>query len=159
MRKAELRDIPRVAEILIFTKRTAYRPIFENDIISFNAMQVCKEADRLRTAHALDGVYVYDDGIVKGMLRREIDGRIMHLYELFIDPFFQKEGIGRAMISELVAEARKRHCFEIDLWVIEQNTGARKFYEKLGYEWTGNREPITEVEPAGLFRLKYRMKL
>ena len=79
MRKAELRDIPRVAEILIFTKRTAYRPIFENDIISFNAMQVCKEADRLRKAHALDGVYVYDDGIVKGMLRREIDGRIMHL--------------------------------------------------------------------------------
>ncbi len=46
MRKAERRDIPRVAEILIFTKRMAYRPIFENDALSFNAMQVCKEAER-----------------------------------------------------------------------------------------------------------------
>lgn len=159
MRKAELRDIPRVAEILIFTKRMAYRPIFENDVLSFNAMQVCKEAERLKKAHALDGVYVYDDGIIKGMLRREIDGRVMHLYELFIDPFFQKEGIGRQMLSDLVVEARRRHCLEIDLWVIEKNTGARKFYERLGYQWTGNREPITEVEPAGLFRLKYSLKL
>ena len=63
------------------------------------------------------------------------------------------------MLSDLVVEARRRHCLEIDLWVIEKNTGARKFYERLGYQWTGNREPITEVEPAGLFRLKYSLKL
>ncbi len=158
MRKAGPRDIPRIAEILIFTKRMTYRPIFNNDIVSFNEMQVCKEAERLKRPHELDGVYVYDDGVIKGMLRREIDGKMVHLIELFIDPFFHKEGIGKAMLAELLKEAKFRHCNEVDLWVVEKNIGARAFYEKLGFEWTGKRECIVEVEPKEFYRLKYRLK-
>ena len=40
IRKAELKDVSRIAEILIFTKRTQYRPIFNDDQVSFGEMQV-----------------------------------------------------------------------------------------------------------------------
>jgi putative acetyltransferase len=40
IRKAEEHDISRIAEILIFGKRTAYRPIFKDDLFSFNELQV-----------------------------------------------------------------------------------------------------------------------
>ena len=40
IRKAEKKDASRLAEILIFAKRTAYRPIFKNDYVSFQEMQV-----------------------------------------------------------------------------------------------------------------------
>lgn len=40
IRRAEIKDSSRLAEILIFAKRTAYREIFKNDNVSFNEMQV-----------------------------------------------------------------------------------------------------------------------
>lgn len=40
IRKAEKKDISRIAEIIVFGKRVAYRPIFENDDVSFNELQV-----------------------------------------------------------------------------------------------------------------------
>ena len=44
IRKAELKDVSRIAEILIFTKRTQYRPIFNDDQVSFGEMQVLPTA-------------------------------------------------------------------------------------------------------------------
>lgn len=39
IRKAALQDVSRIAEILVFTKRLNYRPIFQNDLVSFGEMQ------------------------------------------------------------------------------------------------------------------------
>ncbi len=69
LRKAEPKDISRIAEILIFTKRTTYRPIFQNDHVSFNEMQVLPEIERLQKAGELDNLFVFDDGIVKAMIK------------------------------------------------------------------------------------------
>ena len=35
IRKAEIRDVSRIAEILVFVKRIKFRPIFRNDDYSF----------------------------------------------------------------------------------------------------------------------------
>ena len=40
IRQANKLDIPRIAEIIVFGKRVAYRSIFENDYVSFNELQV-----------------------------------------------------------------------------------------------------------------------
>lgn len=69
LRKAGNMDISRIAEILIFTKRTTYRPIFKNDNVSFNEMQVLKEIEKLSQPSALDNIYVYDDEIVKATVK------------------------------------------------------------------------------------------
>lgn len=37
---AEERDIPRIAEIIIFGKRVAYRDIFQDDAVSVQELQV-----------------------------------------------------------------------------------------------------------------------
>ena len=48
IRPAEDKDISRIAEILIFTKRVTYRPIFQNDLVSFGEMQVFPFAEEYR---------------------------------------------------------------------------------------------------------------
>ena len=101
LRKACEKDISRIAEILIFAKRVSYRPIFENDEVSFNSMQVLTEAENLKQPHMLDNVFVYDDGIVRGMMKREFHGKELKLCELFIDPFFQNLGIGKKILTHL----------------------------------------------------------
>ena len=69
IRRAGSQDASRLAEILVFAKRCAYRGIFRNDRVSFNELSVLGLGLRFRDEpEALEGMYVYDDGIVRGLL-------------------------------------------------------------------------------------------
>ncbi|MCD2346169.1 GNAT family N-acetyltransferase [Clostridium guangxiense] len=104
IRKAETKDASRLAEILIFAKRTAYRKVFNNDNVSFNEMQVLDLALDFRDKeYKLDNLYVYDDGIVKGLIRwGKIDSKDAEIFELYIDTFFQGQGIGNILIKDCI---------------------------------------------------------
>lgn len=67
IRKAEKKDISRIAEILVFDKRMNYRSIFKNDDYSFHVLQVLDVAKEYAQPEILDHIFVYDDGIVKGL--------------------------------------------------------------------------------------------
>ena len=142
LRSAEIKDASRLAEILIFAKRTAYRSIFKNDHVSFNKMQVLDLALSLRDEeHALDDLYVYDDGIVKGLIKwcREANptADCVRIQELFVDPFFQGQGIGSILIKDCIQQAKEHNVRKIILWVLEENKPARSFYEKYGFQYNG----------------------
>lgn len=147
LRKANQEDISRIAEILIFTKRTTYRPIFQNDQVSFNEMQVLKEAARLQQPKELDDVYVYDDGIIKAVISITKVDKKLKLSSFCVDPFFQNEGIGTRIINEI-----KQQTSDIFLYVLDKNTRAIGFYEKLGFKYSGEKE---EYFDSGFYMLKY----
>lgn len=147
LRKAGNRDISRIAEILIFTKRTTYRPIFKNDNVSFNEMQVLNEIEKLSQPSALDNIYVYDDGIVKAMVKIEDIGEKTKVSEFFVDPFFQREGIGTKILNTVIEKSK-----EVFLYVLDKNERAIKFYVKMGFKYTGEKE---EFLNSGFYMLKY----
>ena len=69
IRKARPEDASRIAEILVFTKRMNYRSIFCDDSFSFNDLQVLPVAQKYLTDPVLLAqTWVYDDGIVKGLI-------------------------------------------------------------------------------------------
>ncbi|WMJ87447.1 GNAT family N-acetyltransferase [Anaerocolumna sp. MB42-C2] len=139
IRKAAREDASRLAEILIFAKRTSYRSIFKNDYVSFNEMQVLSLAlDYQKREEMLDNIYVYDDGIVKGMMNwgKSADSNYpesIRLYEFYVDPFFQGNGIGTKMMKTLLSQAEAIGAKNIFLWVLEENLKARRFYELFGF--------------------------
>ena len=147
LRKAGNRDISRIAEILIFTKRTTYRPIFKNDNVSFNEMQVLNEIEKLSQPSALDNIYVYDDGIVKAMVKIEDVGEKTKVSEFFVDPFFQGEGIGTKILNTVIEKSK-----EVFLYVLDKNERAIRFYVKMGFKYTGEKE---EFLNSGFYMLKY----
>ncbi len=147
LRKAGNRDISRIAEILIFTKRTTYRPIFKNDNVSFNEMQVLNEIEKLSQPSALDNIYVYDDGIVKAMVKIEDIGEKTKVSEFFVDPFFQGEGIGTKILNNVIEKSK-----EVFLYVLDKNERAIRFYVKMGFKYTGEKE---EFLNSGFYMLKY----
>ena len=131
IRRAEPKDISRIAEILVFTKRMKYRSIFHNDEYSFNGLQVVKVADEFKDPEHLDKVWVYDDGIVKGMIH--LEGK--EIAELYVDYFFWKEGIG----SKLIEFAKEK--FDVkSVWTLEKNGDAIRFYEAHGFKLNGKRQ-------------------
>ncbi len=132
IRKAVVSDASRIAEILIFTKRMNYREIFKNDEVSFGEMQVYPLAKSyIEDADKLANVWVYDDGIVKGMLH--IEG--IRIVELYVDTFFENQGIGTELM-EFAINKMNCEC----LWVLEKNKKAIRFYKKFGFKPIGERQ-------------------
>lgn len=133
IRHATLEDASRIAEILIFTKRVNYRRIFQDDAVSFGVMQVYPLAkDYIDHPEKLENIWVYEDGFVKGMIH--INGT--QIEELYVDSFFENQGIGAELMRFAVEEMGCNY-----LWVLEKNSGAIRFYEKHGFSFTGERQP------------------
>lgn len=131
IRKAVPGDISRIAEILVFVKRMNYRSIFHEDNFSFNILQVLPVAQEYIDDPArLDALWVYDDGIVKGLIHIE-DGEIC---ELYVDHFFQSEGVGAQLIEFAIREHGANR-----LWVLEKNFRAIAFYKKHGFRDSGEK--------------------
>lgn len=132
IRKALLQDVSRIAEISVFTKRMNYRPIFQNDKVSFGEIQVVPLAQEyMADSEKLENIWVYDDEFVKGFIHIE-DSRIQ---ELYVDSFFQNQGIGAALIDYAVQEFDARYLF-----VLEKNERAIRFYQRHGFSLTDERE-------------------
>lgn len=154
LRKAEIKDIARIAEIIIFTKRDTYRPIFQNDNVSFNEMQVINEYNRLMLPNELKDLFVYDDGIIKGMVKIEIEEKNIQISEFFVDPFFQKNGIGSFIINSIIKTGEKAHKPTL-LWVLDKNIKAINFYKKFGFEYTSEKQ---EFANSGFYMMKFKKK-
>jgi len=132
IRKATIEDVSRIAEILVFVKRMNYRAIFRNDAVSFGEIQVIPVAEQYSKPEILESIWVYEsEGIVKGLIH--IVGK--EVVELYVDHFFQGQGIG----AELIEFAKKERDVKI-LWVLEKNADAIRFYEKHGFHHTENRQ-------------------
>ena len=130
IRKATARDVSRLAEILVFVKRMNYRRIFHNDDYSFGELQVIPVAQEyLDDAALLDRTYVYDDGIVRGLV--EIRGQ--EIVKLYVDHFFQGQGIGDKLITFAVQQFDIRY-----LYALEKNVGALRFYARHGFTFQGD---------------------
>lgn len=132
IRKATTKDASRIAEILIFTKRTHYRSIFNNDQVSFGEMQVLPLAQEyLADESKLENIWVYDDEFVKGLIHVEEE----QICEFYVDTFFHHLGIGSKLMEFAINERHAKY-----LWVLEKNQGARKFYQSHGFAATGERK-------------------
>ena len=64
------------------------------------------------------------------------------------------KGYGSAMMEYVLAQLQQAQYESGILWVFEDNTRARKFYEKHGFELTGQKKPAN-----GIAELMYKKRL
>lgn len=150
IRNATVQDVSRIAEIIVFGKRVAYRSIFRNDVFSFNELQVINLIEEYRNnPEIINNMLVYDDGIVKGVINRAFKDDVVEICELYVEPFFKGKGVGKELIQQVISEAQTSKKNSIFLWVIEENWSARRFYENNGFianGKTGFIEGTTKTE-------------
>ena len=130
IRKATKEDLARIAEIQVFNYRLYFYPIFQSDEYYFHELQVPSLMREYESR--TDGLYVYDDGAVKGFIK--IEGT--YIARLFVEPVLQNASIGSELLEYAVAEHHADH-----LWVLEKNVKAMRFYERHGFSATGERKP------------------
>jgi GNAT superfamily N-acetyltransferase len=94
-------------------------------------------SDRLFVAE-LDGELVGLAGIhVSPSL--EYDEDAAKVSAIVVDAAQRRRGIGRALLSAVEAEARRRGCALVFLTSAERRRDAHAFYRRLGWEETGRR--------------------
>lgn len=129
IRKATENDLSRIAEMIVVNYRMNFFQFFHNESFYFselNVFDVAKDFD----ADALKNTYVYDDGVVKGMILVNGD----ELVKLYVEPQFQSCGIGAALLGYAVNELKITW-----LWALEYNKRGIAFYKRNGFRLTGER--------------------
>ncbi len=146
IRRAVPADASRIAEMIVINYRINFYPFFRNDSFYFGELNVVDTAmDYAEGTPGLEGTYVYDDGVVKGMIMVSGD----EIVKLYVEPQFQSGGIGAALLEYAVNDLG---CTW--LWALEYNTRGIAFYRRHGFEPTG--ETMTEDEWVPLVKLSCR---
>ena len=90
------------------------------------------------------------DGKIVASVQVGHDGHRGWLYYLAVYPVLHKSGYGRIMVAAAEDWLQDRGIPKVQLMVRAENTGARSFYEKIGYSmaervnyarWLDGREP------------------
>lgn len=132
IRKAKIEDLSRIAEIYIFNNRVNYFPIFKDEEFSFGELQVVSLIDHyFKKDEVIKNIYVFDNGLIKGFI--QLDGT--EICKLYVDTFFQSQGIGNQLIEYAIKELHVNY-----LWALEKNKRAISFYQKHGFQLTGERK-------------------
>ena len=82
---------------------------------------------------------------------------VAELTALYLRPSFFGRGAGTALVEAAMKDLRGAGFSEVILWVLEENAGARRFYERTGWTWDGTRAPCYRVFDASA--LRYRRSL
>jgi ribosomal protein S18 acetylase RimI-like enzyme len=100
---------------------------------------------RARSGSASATLIAHRGGIDVGLARifaePDAPGR-MHLVSLWVDPGYRRRGVAHALVDGAVAWAVDHRAREVILWVADQNTVARRLYERIGFRPTGERQPL-----------------
>lgn len=110
-----------------------------------SAEAVARRVELLRASEA-DRLVVADmDGEVVGLaslhtsLSVEFDEPAAKLSAIVVDERHRRRGIGKALVAEMEAEARRRGCCLIFLTTAERRKDAHAFYRRIGFDETGRR--------------------
>lgn len=131
IRPASAEDVSRIAEIIVTNYRVNFYPFFLNDEFYFGELNVIDTArEYAEDTQALSNTFVYDDGVVKGIIRVNAN----EIEKLFVEPQFQSQGIGAKLLSFAVEEKNAEF-----LWVLEYNKRGISFYQRHGFKLTGDK--------------------
>jgi ribosomal protein S18 acetylase RimI-like enzyme len=100
------------------------------------------------------GIIAEDGRSVLGYAIVRVDGREAHVRDLFIEPAYFRQGIGKALFTEAVRYARKRGAKTIAL---QGDPHAVGFYKRMGMRQIGSEPSIAgggRMLPAMLLDLE-----
>ncbi|MET9408586.1 GNAT family N-acetyltransferase [Streptomyces sp. NPDC002935] len=151
IREMTLDDCARVAEIRVRGWQSAYKGLIPQSYL--DALSVGQDAARRRGNFARgDGTIVNlvaeRDGVVVGWAchgpHRDSEVRTgdVELYAIYVHPDLVGQGVGRALLRESASRCAAAGHDRMLLWVLKENTPARRFYERAGFVPDGAEEPF-----------------
>lgn len=161
MRLADRGSAPQLAAVHRAAAHTAFAPLFPPD-----AAPPAYEDDLARWEHWLGPDWDRGRRAYVAMARTGPVGVVLagpdpdepqvgHLARLYVHPAHWGRGLGSRLYAAALRDLVGRGFPSATLWVLEGNTRARRWYERLGWRPTGRRK--VTYAPAGIDDLQYRL--
>jgi ribosomal protein S18 acetylase RimI-like enzyme len=87
----------------------------------------------------LDGKPICMTGVTKDPEMRPSECYIEYMW---VSPEFRRSGIARSLLGEVLSNLRDAGYSSVFLWVLNGNDVAAHLYERMGFAWTGLRQPL-----------------
>ena len=153
IRLAKIEDSSRMAEIAVSGWRCAYKHFISVEYL-YKDLSVKNREKRFIEILSIENnpgrTYVFEeDSIVKAYMTigncqdDDKNEKTFELWVIYVDPFFQRQNVGKKLMEFCVNEAINKNKEEITVWVFEKNKESIKFYEKMGFIVDG-KEKIHE---------------
>ena len=79
------------------------------------------------------------------------------LISMWVAPAERGRGIGAGLARAVMDWARSEGASSMTLWVADGNLAARRMYERLGFEATGEWAPMPHDAATGEIRMRARL--
>jgi len=141
IRAMETSDILRASEIKASARRQNYLENLSDEYF-FGEISISIAKIEKQLAESISDketqTYVYDSGIIKGFItigpcHDEDKKGVLELWNIYVDPIMQRQGIGTALIRFFEETAKGLGYNEICLRTLNKNLSAQSFYNKSGY--------------------------
>ena len=70
------------------------------------------------------------------------DPSLLHISMVFVRPAAQRTGVGLPLVLWVLDVARSLGYQRVDVWTAQENTPARRLYERAGMTFTGRSAPL-----------------
>ena len=139
--------------------QAAYRGIMTDEYL--DNMSAEKMAEDTRQALSNPGVYrFYCVELDRKMIGRLVVSKSRdedkpdagEIAAMYLAGEYWDKGYGRKMMDFSIKEIKKMGYDEAFLWVLEENSRARKFYEKCGFEFDGAKKETNIDKPLAHMR-------
>jgi ribosomal protein S18 acetylase RimI-like enzyme len=170
VRTASPDDADAIARVHIGTWQAAYAHIFPAEALDRLASRLAQRAEFWQEAIASGNPRSHT---LVGQERDRVVGfasigptrdddldpeQVGELFAIYVLPEAWGEGVGRALMRELVARLRKERFRAAILWVLEDNPRTRRFYELAGWRLDGAVREETILDTA-VREVRYRIAL
>lgn len=163
VRDMTIDDCGAVSAIRVRGWRSAYAGLMPQAYL--DAMDAAEDAERRRGLFTERGevVHLVAERAGLGVIGwaaygpyREDAGRPARgeLYAVYVQPEQTGTGVGRALMAEVLARATTAGHPELALWVLKENTPARRFYARAGFCPDGAEEPF-DVHGVPVAEVRY----
>lgn len=164
LRRATLDDASAIGHIHVESWNVAYRDIMPDDVIARTDLAYRTRFWSERIADPDWPVFVLEENgqrvaFCQMVPSRDPDddpARVGHITSIHVLPHLRGRGHGRALVDHVLAEFQRRGFIEVTLWVLEQNSPARKFYERYGFRQDAATRPYPRTEVP---EVRYRIRL
>ena len=150
VRPATVGDAPAVAEIHVRSWQKAYRGMLSDEVLDSLSVSEWTEKRRkfLQQPAPEQRFWILEAGqLMEGFLdmgaSRDAPAgdRVAEIYAIYLHPRCWGQGLGRTLMDRAIQDLRSGNWQQVELWVLEQNLQARRFYEAAGFNADGATRP------------------
>ncbi len=160
IRKAKISDKEAIAGIYVNSWKFAYKGIVPQDYL--DSLSIKKYLKRLEDKTQLDEFLLESFRQVIGLVKiidcRDADKQsCAEIQTIYLLPEFIGQGYGSILLKWLIEYAQSVGYKNIIVWVLTENTRARKAYERVGFQ--KDKVKLVTIGGAELKETRYSLKL